>query len=51
MHLLSFLRDALPRTLLLLAALSLPTLSHAAEIDGAALSAAWAVPFAGLLLG
>ncbi len=50
MRLLSFLRGALPRTLLLLAALSLPTLSHAAEIDGAALSAAWAVPFAGLLL-
>ena len=33
MRLLSLLRGALPRTLLLLAALSLPTLSHAAEID------------------
>jgi Na+/H+ antiporter NhaD/arsenite permease-like protein len=44
-------RRPLPRgAFVALAALLLPGLCRAAEIDGAALSSAWAVPFAGLLL-
>ncbi len=41
-----------PRAVSLLAGLSLlvTPLAHAAEVDGSALSGAWAIPFAGLLL-
>ncbi|MGY0194792.1 sodium:proton antiporter [Leptothrix sp. BB-4] len=48
----SLVRRSSPRNTFLLAALGLlvTPLAQAAEVDGAALSAAWAIPFAGLLL-
>ncbi|KAF0811487.1 hypothetical protein IGB42_04016 [Andreprevotia sp. IGB-42] len=40
----------LPPTLVTLALLLLPGLAHAADLDGARLSLAWILPFAGILL-